>query len=178
MSLLSRWEVEVQRDYKIICLGSYDSKWWLQLSNPSLSDFRHLNFERSLGGPEPHKDTLAQRREEQPNRMSKEGRIRLLEEVVSFCYGKHEKKFLKIIKCSGLPTWLSGKESTCQCRRHGFDPWSGKIPCTAKQLNLHTPTTEPVLSSPGAALTEPTHAPAEAPSRWEAWAQQLKKAHV
>ena len=27
----------------------------------------------------------------------------------------------------GLPGWLSGKESSCQCRRHGFDPWSGKI---------------------------------------------------
>ena len=22
-----------------------------------------------------------------------------------------------------LPRWLSGKESACQCRRHGFDPW-------------------------------------------------------
>ena len=21
-----------------------------------------------------------------------------------------------------LPWWLSGKESSCQCRRHGFDP--------------------------------------------------------
>ena len=28
----------------------------------------------------------------------------------------------------GLPSWLSGKESACQCRRHGFDPWVGKIP--------------------------------------------------
>ena len=28
---------------------------------------------------------------------------------------------------SGVPRWLSGKESTCQCRRHGFDPWVGKI---------------------------------------------------
>jgi len=27
----------------------------------------------------------------------------------------------------GLPWWLTGKESTCQCRRHGFDPWVGKI---------------------------------------------------
>ena len=29
-----------------------------------------------------------------------------------------------------LPRWLSGKASTCQCwrhRRHGFDPWVGKI---------------------------------------------------
>ena len=28
----------------------------------------------------------------------------------------------------GLPRWLSGEESTCQCRVHGCDPWSGKIP--------------------------------------------------
>ena len=32
--------------------------------------------------------------------------------------------------CLGLPRWLSGRESTCQCRRcqrHGFYPWIGKI---------------------------------------------------
>ena len=28
----------------------------------------------------------------------------------------------------GLLRWLSGKESTCQCRRHGFHPWVRKIP--------------------------------------------------
>ena len=28
----------------------------------------------------------------------------------------------------GLPWWLSGKESACQCRRCGFDTWAGKIP--------------------------------------------------
>ena len=31
----------------------------------------------------------------------------------------------------GFPDGTSGKESTCQCRghkRHGFDPWVGKIP--------------------------------------------------
>ena len=31
----------------------------------------------------------------------------------------------------GLPRWLSGKESTCQCRRckrRRFNPWDGKIP--------------------------------------------------
>ena len=35
----------------------------------------------------------------------------------------------------GLPWSLSGKESTCQCRRHkrcGFDPWVGKINCRRK----------------------------------------------
>ena len=28
----------------------------------------------------------------------------------------------------------SGKESTCQCRRHMFDPWVGKIPWSRKWL--------------------------------------------
>ena len=28
----------------------------------------------------------------------------------------------------GLPWWLSGKESTCQCRRYRFDLWPRKIP--------------------------------------------------
>ena len=30
-------------------------------------------------------------------------------------------------KC-GLLWWFSAKESTCQCRRHEFDPWVRKIP--------------------------------------------------
>ena len=32
----------------------------------------------------------------------------------------------------GLPRWLSGKESACQCRRHGFDPWVRKMPWRRK----------------------------------------------
>ena len=28
----------------------------------------------------------------------------------------------------GLPWWLSGKDSICQCRRFKFDPWVRKIP--------------------------------------------------
>ena len=31
-----------------------------------------------------------------------------------------------------LPWWLNGKESACQCRRHGFHPWVGKIPWRRK----------------------------------------------
>ena len=27
----------------------------------------------------------------------------------------------------GLPLWLSGKESACQCRRRGFNPWVWRI---------------------------------------------------
>ena len=36
---------------------------------------------------------------------------------------------------TGFPWWLSGKESTCQCRRHKrprSDPWVRKIPCRKK----------------------------------------------
>ena len=33
---------------------------------------------------------------------------------------------------SGLPWWLSGKESTCQCRRPGPDPLVGKMPWRRK----------------------------------------------
>ena len=33
---------------------------------------------------------------------------------------------------SGLPWWLSGKESTCRWRRRGFDPWVRKIPWRKK----------------------------------------------
>ena len=33
---------------------------------------------------------------------------------------------------SGLPWWLSGKESACQCRRRRFDPGVGKFPWRRK----------------------------------------------
>ena len=33
---------------------------------------------------------------------------------------------------NGLPWWLSDKESTRQCRRHGFHPWVRKIPWRRK----------------------------------------------
>ena len=50
------------------------------------------------------------------------------------------------IKCTGgLPWWRSGWESACQCRGHGFKPWSGKIPHAAEQLG------------PWATITEPAH---------------------
>ena len=32
----------------------------------------------------------------------------------------------------GLPWWLSGKESACQCGRPEFNPWVGKIPWRRK----------------------------------------------
>ena len=54
-----------------------------------------------------------------------------------------------------LPCWLSGKESACQCRRHEFSPWSGKIPHPAEQLSLCLGAQEPQLLSPRATLPKP-----------------------
>ena len=33
---------------------------------------------------------------------------------------------------SQIPRWLIGKESACQCRRCGFNPWVRKIPLEKK----------------------------------------------
>ena len=59
---------------------------------------------------------------------------------------------------NGLPWWLGGKESTCQCRRHWFHPWSKRIPHAMEQLRLCATTTEPVPQSPGTAAPE-AHVP-------------------
>ena len=37
-------------------------------------------------------------------------------------------RLVGISSFSRLPWWLSGKESSCQCRRPRFCPWVGKIP--------------------------------------------------
>ena len=41
-----------------------------------------------------------------------------------------------------FPQWSTGKESTFQCSRHGFDPWSGKIPYATGQLSPCATATE------------------------------------
>ena len=70
---------------------------------------------------------------------------------------------------SGLPWWCSGWESACQCRRHGFKPWSGKIPHAAEQLGPWTTTTEPARLEPvlrnkrGRDSERPTHRDEEWP---------------
>ena len=48
----------------------------------------------------------------------------------------------------GLPWWRNGWESTCQCRGHGFEPWSGKIPHAVEQLDLWATITEPARLEP------------------------------
>ena len=46
-----------------------------------------------------------------------------------------------------LPWWLSGKELTCQCRRHRFDLWSRKVPHATEHLSWFTTTAEPTCSN-------------------------------
>ena len=62
----------------------------------------------------------------------------------------------------GLPWWLRGKESACQCRRHGLHSWSGKIPYASKQLNPCATTVEPVRRAWEPRVLSPRAATAEA----------------
>ena len=64
---------------------------------------------------------------------------------------------IHILKPIGLPWWLSGKESACQHRRHGFDSWSGKIPQAAEPAHrsLRTGALEPQPLSLRAGAREP-----------------------
>ena len=76
----------------------------------------------------------------------------------------------------GLPWWLSGKESACQCRTHGFELWLGKIPHITEQLSLWGTVIVPVLSSPEAATGDPTCCSHWSPSTLELVIQN-KRSH-
>ena len=74
--------------------------------------------------------------------------------LLSFCYLKYKHTESLPVESSnqeislGLPWWCSGWESACQCRGHGFEPWSGKIPHTAEQLGPWATTIEPASLEP------------------------------
>ena len=59
--------------------------------------------------------------------------------MTSYFFNLHQEVFisssLSAIICIsevGPPWWLSDKESACQCRRHEFHPWVGKVPWRRK----------------------------------------------
>ena len=82
---------------------------------------------------------------------------------------------LRVVNVLGLPWWLSNKESACQCRRHGLDPWSREIPDTSKHLSPNATAVEPLLWSLGTWTIE-AHAPQqEKPQQWEAWALTIER---
>ena len=76
--------------------------------------------------------------------------------VIYTCYFHFLPSGFSLKDITGHPWWLSGKESTCQCRRCGFNPWSRRDsdPHASDQLSLWATTIEPVLQSPRAATTE------------------------
>ena len=73
------------------------------------------------------------------------------------------------IHTSGLPWWHSCWESACQCRGHGFKPWSGKIPHAVEQLGPWATIAEPARLEPvlrnkrGRDNERPTHCDEEWP---------------
>ena len=73
--------------------------------------------------------------------------LTMLEYRVGMTNGNAILMFLKATSF-GLPRWRSGWESACQCRGHGFKPWSGKIPHATEQLGPWATTTEPTRLEP------------------------------
>ena len=74
-----------------------------------------------------------------------------------------------------LSSWLSGKISACQCRRHRFNPWSGRIPHVAEQLS---PCNATISLCPRACLCSTTReACALQLESNPHWPQLEKKAH-
>ena len=91
-------------------------------------------------------------------------------------WGAHEQYLGNILnslrfktKIMGLPWWHSGWESACQCRGHGFEPWSGKIPHAAERLGPWATIAEPARLEPvlrnkrGRDSERPTHCGEEWP---------------
>ena len=76
-----------------------------------------------------------------------------------------------------LPWWFSGEESECQCKRHGSNHWSRKIPRVAEQLSpqllsLCSRAWKPQLLKP---MCPRAHAQQqEKPPQWEARTPQLE----
>ena len=68
-------------------------------------------------------------------------------EFISTNAGRYYKMLLKNL-FRGLPWWRSGWESACQCRGHGFEPWSGKIPHAVEQLGPWATAAEPARLEP------------------------------
>ena len=73
---------------------------------------------------------------------------RLQKEKIKLLLFANKFIFLCIKSKRGLPWWRSGWESACQCREHGFEPWSGKIPHAVEQLGLWATITEPARLEP------------------------------
>ena len=68
--------------------------------------------------------------------------------------------------CSNKITSRSFPGSARQCRGHGFDPWSGRIPHAAEWLGPCATATEPALWRPQATTAEPAYHNYWGPCAW------------
>ena len=108
----------------------------------------------SLGAPQPHRQDTVPSQHWKRGPMTPHLQMRLRaqngRDVVSWLAGHLAPPFpgqghltslsFPDLTVGSFPGGASGKEPTCQCRRHkrrGFDPWVGKIPCRRKWQ--HTP---------------------------------------
>ena len=95
----------------------------------------------------------------------------------------HKMEYYSAIKKNeiGLPWWCSGWESACQCRGHGFEPWSRRVLHAAERLSPCATAAETVLWIPRATAAGARTPGARAPWRqrspqWEAHAPQRRVA--
>ena len=75
----------------------------------------------------------------------------------------------------GLPWWLSGKEPTCRCRRHGFDPGSRKMPHALEQLSPCTSATSLCSTREATAVRSLSIATGEGPTATKTQHSQVNK---
>ena len=103
---------------------------------------------RKISNKQPNLHIKALEKEEQtkPKVSRRKEIIKIREEINKIEIKNNIKKLVK--PRAGLPWWCSGWESACQCRGHGFDPWSGKIPHATEQLGPWATTTEPARLEP------------------------------
>ena len=83
----------------------------------------------------------------------------------------------------GFPSDLGGKESTCQCRRHGFHPWVGEDPLE-KGVATHSsilawriPQTEEPGGPQSSGLQRVRHNSARTPSKCKVLESASKHPH-
>ena len=112
------WTVTCQAP---VSMGFSRQEYWSGQPLPSLGKLPMQGLNLGL----PHcKQTL--------NHLSHKGNFDDMDERRTWMYMEERCKNRYCLRSFGLPWWLSGKESTCQCRRHKFDPWVGKVPWRRK----------------------------------------------
>ena len=76
-----------------------------------------------------------------------------------------------------LPWWLSGEESTCQCRKHAFNSWSRKLLHAVEQQTPKLHNCRLCSRAWELQLLSPRATAAEARTHWGPCSAQEKPGH-